>query len=140
MRFHITAAVAATALLIGSAASAQTTITTTTTDTTGNSALAGGGAGAVAGAAVGGPVGALIGAAVGATGGAALDPGETVTTYVTSNPVDPVYLDGDLVVGAGVPDVVVLQQVPETEYSYAYVNGVPVVVNPADRRIVQIIQ
>ncbi|TKA96811.1 DUF1236 domain-containing protein, partial [Cereibacter changlensis] len=91
-------------------------------------------------AAVGGPVGALIGAAIGAGGGAALDPGETVTTYVTTNPVEPVYLEGDLVVGAGVPDVVVLQEVPETEYSYAYVNGVPVIVNPADRRIVQIIQ
>jgi hypothetical protein len=140
MLFKMTAAATATAILIASAVSAQTTTVTQTTDTTGNSALAGGSAGALAGAAVGGPVGALIGAAIGAGGGAALDPGETVTTYVTTNPVEPVYLEGDLVVGAGVPDVVVLQEVPETEYSYAYVNGVPVIVNPADRRIVQIIQ
>jgi uncharacterized protein YraI len=31
------------------------------------------------------------------------DPPQQVRTYVTSNPVDPVYLEGEVVVGAGLP-------------------------------------
>lgn len=102
--------------------------------------VAGGASGAVAGAIVGGPVGALVGAAIGLSLGAAVTPEERVTTYVRSNPIDPVYLDGEVVVGAGIPEEVALGEVPESQYYYAYINGVPVLVEREQRRIVYIVR
>lgn len=102
--------------------------------------VAGGAAGAVAGAIVGGPVGALIGAAIGVGAGAAVTPEERVTTYVRSNPVEPIYLDGEVVVGAGIPESVTLAEVPESEYYYAYINGVRVLVERDTRRVLYIVR
>ncbi|NEX47898.1 DUF1236 domain-containing protein [Pseudotabrizicola algicola] len=102
--------------------------------------VAGGAAGALAGAAVGGPVGALAGVVLGGGLGAAVTPTETVTTYVVSNPVEPVYLEGEVVVGAGIPEAVTLVAVPDSDYSYAYVNGLPVIVEPQQRQIVYIVR
>lgn len=65
-------------------------------------------------------------------------PPAPVRTYVTDNRMQPVYLQGEVVVGAGVPDTVQLQQVPDYQYDYAYVNGEPVLVDPNDRRIVYV--
>ncbi|MCM2561625.1 DUF1236 domain-containing protein [Lutimaribacter sp. EGI FJ00015] len=103
-------------------------------------AVGSGAVGAVAGAAVGGPVGALIGAAIGASAGSAATPTDKVTTYVRANPLDPVYLDGEVVVGAGIPETVTLSEVPDSEYHYAYVNGVPVLVEREKRRVVYIVR
>jgi len=107
-------------------------------DTTTESALAGGAMGAVIGTLIAGPVGGVVGAAVLGGNAAANDPGPTVTGYVLSNPVDPIYLEGEVVVGAGIPEEVTLLEVPESEFSYAYINGVPVVVERTDRRVVYI--
>lgn len=96
--------------------------------------------GAVAGAIIGGPVGAIIGAAVGMTMGDAITPEERVTTYVRANPVEPVYLDGEVVVGAGIPETVTLSEVPDSEYYYAYINGVPVLVEREQRRVVYVVR
>lgn len=107
-------------------------------------AVTGGVSGAVAGALIGGPVGAVIGGSAGAIGGAAagtvIDPPENVRTYVTSNRVDPVYLEGEVVVGAGVPETVTLREIPDYEYRYVYVNGQPVLVEPESRRIVYVVR
>lgn len=103
-------------------------------------ALAGGAAGAVAGAIVAGPVGALVGVILGGGLGAVTAPDEKVTTYVVGNPTEPVYLDGEVVVGAGIPETVMLSDVPDSEYSYAYVNGVPVIVERKQRQIVYIVR
>lgn len=110
------------------------------TDTTGDSAAAGGFTGAVAGALIAGPVGAVVGAVLGAGAGVAVDPGPNVTAYVQANPQEVIYLDGEVVVGAGVPETVTLSEVPDSTYSYAYINGVPVIVERDGRRIVQIIR
>lgn len=67
-----------------------------------------------------------------------IDPPDTVRTYITTNRVDPVYLDGEVVVGAGIPDRVVLRDIPDYEYRYVYVNGVPALVEPSSRRIVYV--
>ena len=128
------------ALVVPGAALAQTTTTTTVEDTSGASTAVGAGTGAAIGAVAGGPVGALIGAVVGGAGGAAVDPGPRVTSYVTQHPVEPVMLQGDLVVGAGIPDAVTLVDVPDSTFAYTYVNGVPVIVERSNRRIVQIVQ
>lgn len=108
-------------------------------DTAGNAA-AGGTLGAIAGAVLGGPVGAAVGGALGAASGAATTPEGTVTRYVIENPQNPVYLEGEVVVGASLPDVVPLNPVPDSAYSYAYVNGVPVLVDPEGRQVVYIVR
>lgn len=105
-----------------------------------DAAVAVGTAGAIIGAVVAGPVGAVVGAAIGAGTGAAVAPDSTVTTYVMANPVDPVYLDGEVVVGAGIPDGVMLKEVPDSTYDYAYVNGVPVLVERTTRRVTYILR
>ncbi|WP_327787154.1 DUF1236 domain-containing protein [Rhabdonatronobacter sediminivivens] len=56
------------------------------------------------------------------------------------NPVDPIFLDGEVVVGAGIPETVALAEVPESEYYYSYVNGVRVLVERDQRRIVYIVR
>ena len=109
------------------------------------SGAAGGAAtGAVAGALIGGPIGAVVGGAVGAaaggTAGAVIDPPGEVRTYVTSNQVEPVYLEGEVVVGAGLPETVELREIPDYEYRYVYVNGQPVLVDPGTRRIVYVVR
>ncbi|QXT40619.1 DUF1236 domain-containing protein [Gymnodinialimonas ceratoperidinii] len=95
--------------------------------------------GAIAGSLIAGPVGAVVGGTI--AGAAAVDsvPDEVVT-YVRTNEVEPVYLEGEVVVGAGIPAEVELQAVPDTEYSYVYVNGVPAVVSTENRTIVSIIR
>ncbi|WP_375261626.1 DUF1236 domain-containing protein [Palleronia sp.] len=98
--------------------------------------------GAIAGALLGGPAGAAAGsAAAGALAGGVIGadvPSETMT-YVRENPVDPVYLEGEVVVGAGIPEGVEIYTVPENDYRYANVNGQLVLVDE-DRRIVHIVR
>ena len=107
-------------------------------------AVTGGVTGAVAGAIIGGPIGAVVGGGAGVVAGGAagtvIDPPERVRTYVSSNQVDPIYLDGEVVVGAGLPETVVLRDIPDYEYRYVYVNGQPVLVEPSSRRIVYVMR
>lgn len=107
-------------------------------------AVAGTVSGAVAGALIAGPVGAAVGGAIGAgtgaTAGAVIDPPAAARTYVTANPIDEVYLDGEVVIGAGVPDTVALQTIPDYDYQYVYINGQPVLVNPSNRQIVYVVR
>ncbi len=111
----------------------------------GGGAVVGGATGAVAGALIGGPIGAAVGGVAGAAlggaaEGAASPPPEKVVSYVRSNQVQPVYLDGEVVVGASLPESVVLNEVPDYEYRYVYVNGQPVLVEPGSRRIVYVVR
>ena len=65
-------------------------------------------------------------------------PPPAVRSYVVSHPLDPVYLNGEVVVGASLPDTVELQPVPDYDYRYVYVNRQPVLVEPSTRRIVYV--
>ncbi|GAD56874.1 DUF1236 domain-containing protein [Limimaricola cinnabarinus] len=105
-------------------------------------ATAAGAATAAAGAAVlaAGPVGILGAAAIGAALGDGATPNEQTITYVRENPIDPVLLEGEVVVGAGIPQEVELSPIPDAEYSYLYVNGTPVLVEPEERRVVYIVR
>jgi uncharacterized protein YraI len=105
-------------------------------------ALTGGATGAVAGALIAGPVGAAVGAVAGA---ATVGVAEGVLaadarTYVLENPVEPVYLEGEVVVGAQLPEAVEVRPIPQYEYRYVYVNEQPVIVEPDTRRIVYIVR
>jgi hypothetical protein len=107
--------------------------------------------GCVTGAIIGGPVGAVIGCALGAAIGVTIvPPPAQVVTYVTAQPPPAaVVLQGDLVVGATLPEAVVLYPVPADvfvattaaapAYSYAFVNGKRVVVDSRTRAIVAIV-
>lgn len=106
----------------------------------GEGEVAGAATGAVAGAIIGGPVGAAIGGAAGLAAGAIIDPPEERIEYVRSNPVDPIYLEGEAVVGARLPETVELQTIPEYEYNYVYVNGQPVLVDPSNREVVYVVR
>lgn len=106
--------------------------------------VAGGVTGAIAGAIIGGPVGAAVGGVAGAAGGGVtgsiIDPAPQVRTYVEENPVEPVYLEGEVVVGATLPETVEVREIPDYEYRYVYVNGQPVLVEPGTNRVVYIVR
>ena len=95
--------------------------------------------GAIAGSLiVGGPAAIAVGALAGSALGAVSTPDETVVTYAVQNPVEPVFVGGEVVVGAGIPDTVTLYPVPDTEFRYVNLNGQYVFVGPEDRNIVYI--
>jgi uncharacterized protein YraI len=100
-------------------------------------AAAGAAGGAVIGALVGGPIGAAVGGAIGAGVGSTAPPAH-VETYVSENRPEPVYLEGEVVVGAGVPNEVTLRTVPDYDHRYAVINGQTVLVDPANRRIIHV--
>lgn len=104
----------------------------------GEGTVVGAAGGAIAGALIGGPVGAAVGGVAGAAAGSMATPPDEVRTYVMENRVEPVYLEGEVVVGAGVPEPVQLQPVPDHPYRYGYVNGQPVLVDPNTRQIVYV--
>lgn len=107
------------------------------------SAAVGAGWGAVAGSLIAGPAGAAAGAVIAAPVAAAADTDTEVTTYVIEHPVDPVYLDGELMVGVGVPEDITVYPVPvrpEPRFAYLNINGTPVIIDTTDRRVVRIIR
>ncbi len=95
--------------------------------------------GALAGALIGGPAAIAAGVVLGANAGgnAVAEPEVSTVTYVTENPVDPIYLDGEVVLGAGIPENVEIYPIPDSEYSYLNVNGQDVLVKE-DRTIVYV--
>src|SRR5262245_31086503 len=64
-----------------------------------------------------------------------ITPPAAVGTYVINHPVAPVYLNGEVVEGVGLPESVALTPVPGTDYGYAYVNNLPVLVAPSTRQV-----
>jgi uncharacterized protein YraI len=64
-----------------------------------------------------------------------ITPPPTVQSYVIAHPTPPVYLNGEVVEGAGLPENVQVAPVPGYDYQYAYVNHVPVLVQPQTRRV-----
>ena len=105
-------------------------------------AAAGATIGALAAYALGGPIGGIIvGGMIGAGAGvAAVEPSETTVTYINQNPVETVYLDGEVVVGAGVPKEVTTYELPQPELRYVAVNGQTVVVDAETNMIVRVIR
>ncbi|MEX3313661.1 DUF1236 domain-containing protein [Sulfitobacter sp. PS-8MA] len=105
-------------------------------------ATAGATLGALTAAAVGGPVGGIVAGGIlgGAAGSAAAEPDEKTITYVRENPVETVYLDGEVVVGAGIPTTVETYAVPESEYRYVNINGATVLVDNETNLIVDVVR
>jgi hypothetical protein len=102
--------------------------------------------GAVAGAVIAGPVGAVAGGVAGAAVGAVLTPSETraVREFAESQPRPSYRVAEEVVVGYQVPRNVALQRIPPQvglrhSYDYGVVNGRRVIVDPATRRVVDIL-
>lgn len=111
-------------------------------------AAAGAATGAVGGAIVGGPVGAVVGAGVGAVTGGALGSISAqdrtyVREYVVENRRPSVRVQGDVAVGATLPQQVAVYPVEGnaafSNYRYTYVNDRAVLIDPATRRVVYVI-
>ncbi len=67
-------------------------------------------------------------------------PGE-VRTYVLEQQVPSVAYDGDVVVGAVVPDTVEIHTIDgHADYAYSVVNDQRVIINPQTRTIVQVVE
>ena len=67
-----------------------------------------------------------------------LVPPPAVQSYIAGHPTSPVYLNGEVVAGVGLPETVPLSGVPGYDYEYAYVNSVPVLVEPSTRQVVYV--
>lgn len=65
-------------------------------------------------------------------------PPAEIRTYVRTHRLDPVYLEGEVVTGATLPDTVELREIPDYDYRYVYVNGQPALVDPGTRRIMYV--
>ena len=112
-------------------------------------AAAGAATGAVGGAVIGGPVGAVVGAGVGAVAGGALGSISAqdqtyVRGYVVEHRRPSVSVEGDVVVGGTLPRQVEIYPVEGNpafaNYRYTWVNDRAVLVDPASRRIVYIVE
>lgn len=73
-------------------------------------------------------------------GSARIVPDAQVLSYVRANPVQPVYMTGDLVYGAGLPEGVTLYPVPNATLSYVNVNDQLVLVEPESRTVVEVVR
>jgi uncharacterized protein YraI len=98
--------------------------------------------GSLAAYAVGGPVGGIVAGGVlgSAAGAAAAEPSTETVTYIESNPVETVYLDGEVAVGAGVPQSVTTYEIPNYDYRYATINGQTVLVDASSGAIVRVLR
>lgn len=98
--------------------------------------------GVIAGALIGGPIGAAVGGIAGGTIGTTADVviENRDREYIIANPAEPVYLDGEVVIGAQVPNTVRYYEIPDSTYSYVNVNGQTVLVERDNGRIVEILR
>lgn len=113
--------------------------TVTTEGSEGVDATVGAGAGAaLAAALIGGPAAIVAGAALGAAAGSGEI--EEALNYINANPAEPMVMEGEVIVGAGIPEGVEIMQVPETQYGYLNVNGQPVVIDQESRQIVRVLR
>jgi uncharacterized protein YraI len=67
-------------------------------------------------------------------------PAPEVLSYVTAQPIQPVFVDGEVMIGATLPAAVPVYPVPASPYVYSYINGQRVLVEPAARRIVYVVR
>lgn len=84
------------------------------------------------------PVGAMVPVAPAVGVVAPILPPPPVVSYVTQQAVEPVIVNGEVMVGAVLPAAVPVYTVPESPYAYAAVNGQRVLIDPGARRIVYV--
>jgi len=67
---------------------------------------------------------------------------DTVTTYVDQQPMDDTtVIEGDVAVGTALPETVVIRKIPDNDdFDYAVVNKKRVIVEPATRKVIKVIE
>ena len=93
--------------------------------------------------AAGGPAGGIIASGMlgTAVGAASVEPSEETLVFVSENPVETIYLEGEVAVGAGVPAEVPLYDVPtQPEFRYLTVNNQTVLVDAETATIVRVLR
>jgi uncharacterized protein YraI len=68
----------------------------------------------------------------------AIVPEPAIVDFIAAAAVDPVFVNGEVVVGAALPAAVQLYEVPSSPYAFAIINGQRVLVDPGARTIVYI--
>lgn len=106
----------------------------------GVAAIAGGTTGALIAYALGGPTTAIVASGLLGSAGAAevVEPTTETMTYIESNPVEPVNLSGEIVVGAGIPAEIVTYETPQEGLRYLNINGQYVAIDAETNAIVRI--
>jgi Protein of unknown function (DUF1236) len=101
-------------------------------------ATVGGATGGTIGFLLGGPVGAIVGGWAGAVIGGEAAVSDASIRYAGENPVDVVYLDSDLTVGAEVTADVTIHPIEgDDQYGYIYANNRVYIVDLDTREVVQ---
>ena len=106
-------------------------------------AFAGGTMGSLIAFAAGGPAGAVVAGGILGTSAAvaSVEPTEETLVFISDNPVETVYLNGEVAVGAGVPEQVTTYEVPmQPEFRYLNVNGDTVLIDAETGVIVRVIR
>jgi uncharacterized protein YraI len=86
------------------------------------------------------PVGAMVPVAPEVGVVEPIAPAPEVLSYVTQQAVEPVLVDGEVMVGAVLPAAVPVYPVPASPYVYSYINGQRVLVEPTARKIVYVVR
>lgn len=101
-------------------------------------ATAGGATGGTIGFLLGGPIGAIVGGWAGAVIGGEAAVSDASIKYAGENPVDVVYLDSDLTVGAKLGDDVTIHPIEgDDQYGYIYANNRVYIVDLETHAVVQ---
>lgn len=101
-------------------------------------ATAGGATGGTIGFLLGGPVGAIVGGWAGAVIGGEAAVSDASIKFAGENPVDVVYLDSDLTVGAKIGDDVTIHPIEgDDKFGYIYANNRVYIVDLETRAVVQ---
>ena len=83
------------------------------------------------------PVGAMVGVPPTVIV-APIAPPPNVVTFVTQQTVAPVYVNGEVMVGAVLPVAAPTYDIPASPYDFTYVNGQRVLIEPTARKIVYV--
>lgn len=86
------------------------------------------------------PVGAMVAVPLSVGIVQPIVPAPEVLSYVTARPIQPVFVNGEVMIGAVLPAAVPVYPVPASPYAYSYINGQRVLVEPTARRIVYVVR
>jgi uncharacterized protein YraI len=67
-------------------------------------------------------------------------PPPNVVSYVTMQAIQPVIVNGEVMVGATLPAAAPVYPIPSSPYVFSYINGQRVLVEPTARKIVYVVQ
>jgi len=84
------------------------------------------------------PVGAMVPVAPTVGVVQPIAPPPTVLSYMMQQAIQPVLVNGEVMVGAVLPPAVPVYPIPQSPYLYSYVNGQRVLVEPTARQIVYV--